>query len=104
MAGTNPALTTSIVDATLNKSDNQNNPPRGARGRGARALGFDCIGVTEPGTIDNAGKYFLEFIASGGHGDMDWLAAQPEGRGDPRRVLQGEGGAIIPGVHFGPHP
>ena len=37
----------------------------------ARALGFDCIGITEPGTIESAGQHFLEFIASGGHGDMD---------------------------------
>jgi len=37
----------------------------------ARALGFDCIGITASGTIENAGKHFLEFIASGGHGDMD---------------------------------
>ena len=48
---------------------------KAALAREARALGFDCIGITEPGTIENAGKHFLEFIASGGHGDMDWLAA-----------------------------
>ena len=70
--------------------------------REAQALGFDCIGITEPGTIENAGKYFLEFIASGGHGDMDWLAAQPERRVDPRGLWADVRSVIMLGVNYGP--
>ncbi|MCK1388478.1 tRNA epoxyqueuosine(34) reductase QueG [Bradyrhizobium sp. 21] len=68
----------------------------------ARALGFDCIGITEPGTIESAGKHFLEFIASGGHGDMDWLAAQPERRVDPRGLWRDVRSVIMLGVNYGP--
>ncbi|OSI25911.1 tRNA epoxyqueuosine(34) reductase QueG [Bradyrhizobium canariense] len=68
----------------------------------ARALGFDCIGITAPGTIESAGKHFLEFIASGGHGDMDWLAAQPERRVDPRGLWQDVRSVIMLGVNYGP--
>ncbi|MDA9394219.1 4Fe-4S ferredoxin [Bradyrhizobium sp. CCBAU 45394] len=68
----------------------------------AKALGFDCIGVTEPGTIETAGKHFREFIASGGHGDMDWLAAQPERRVDPRGLWQDVRSVIMLGVNYGP--
>ncbi|WP_456680416.1 tRNA epoxyqueuosine(34) reductase QueG [Bradyrhizobium sp. USDA 3311] len=68
----------------------------------AKALGFDCIGVTEPGTIETAGRHFLEFIASGGHGDMDWLAAQPERRVDPRGLWQDVRSVIMLGVNYGP--
>ncbi|QQO14813.1 tRNA epoxyqueuosine(34) reductase QueG [Bradyrhizobium diazoefficiens] len=68
----------------------------------AKALGFDCIGVTEPGTIETAGKYFLEFIASGGHGDMDWLAASPERRVDPRGLWADVRSVIMLGVNYGP--
>src|SRR5438552_3205764 len=50
----------------------------------ARALGFDGVGVTDPDAIASAGKYFREFLDSGAHGEMDWLAAQPERRSDPR--------------------
>ncbi|WP_404438246.1 tRNA epoxyqueuosine(34) reductase QueG [Bradyrhizobium daqingense] len=75
---------------------------RTALAREARALGFDCIGITAPGTIENAGKYFLEFIASGGHGDMDWLAAQPERRVDPRGLWQDVRSVIMLGVNYGP--
>jgi epoxyqueuosine reductase len=70
--------------------------------REARALGFDCIGITAPGTIEAAGKHFLEFIASGGHGDMDWLAAQPERRVDPRGLWQDVRSVIMLGVNYGP--
>lgn len=70
--------------------------------REARALGFDCIGITAPGTIESAGKYFLEFIASGGHGDMDWLAAQPERRVDPRGLWSDVRSVIMLGVNYGP--
>ncbi|QAU44017.1 tRNA epoxyqueuosine(34) reductase QueG [Bradyrhizobium guangzhouense] len=70
--------------------------------REARALGFDCIGITEPGTIEQAGAHFLEFIASGGHGDMDWLAAQPERRVDPRGLWPDVRSVIMLGVNYGP--
>lgn len=75
---------------------------KAALAREAQALGFDCIGVTAPGTIENAGKYFLEFIASGGHGDMDWLAAQPERRVDPRGLWADVRSVIMLGVNYGP--
>jgi epoxyqueuosine reductase len=70
--------------------------------REARALGFDCIGVTGPGEIETAGKYFREFIASGAHGDMDWLAAQPERRVDPRGLWREVRSVIMLGVNYGP--
>jgi epoxyqueuosine reductase len=62
----------------------------------ARTLGFDCAGVTDPGAIAQAGPYFLEFLSSGGHGDMDWLAA------DPRNLWAGVRSVIMLGVNYGP--
>ncbi|MCP3462198.1 tRNA epoxyqueuosine(34) reductase QueG [Bradyrhizobium sp. CCGUVB23] len=73
-----------------------------ALAREARTLGFDCIGVTEPGAIEGAGKHFLEFIAAGAHGDMDWLAAQPERRVDPRGLWSDVRSVIMLGVNYGP--
>ena len=68
----------------------------------ASALGFDCIGVTDPDAIADAGKHFREFLARGGHGDMDWLAAQPERRTDPRVLWGGVRSIIMVGVNYGP--
>jgi epoxyqueuosine reductase len=68
----------------------------------ARALGFDCIGVTDPDAIALAGKHFREFLEAGGHGDMDWLAASPERRTDPRVLWAGVRSVIMLGVNYGP--
>jgi epoxyqueuosine reductase len=68
----------------------------------ARALGFDCIGVTGPDAIADAAHHFQAFIDQGGHGDMEWLAAQPERRMDPRVLWPGVRSVIMLGVNYGP--
>jgi epoxyqueuosine reductase len=68
----------------------------------ARALGFDCIGVTDPDAITKAGHYFREFLETGAHGDMDWLAANPQRRTDPRVLWPGVRSVIMLGVNYGP--
>lgn len=70
--------------------------------REARALGFDSIGITDPQATRQAGRYFLEFLESGGHGDMDWLAANPERRADPRVLWDGVRSIVMLGVNYGP--
>jgi epoxyqueuosine reductase len=68
----------------------------------AGKLGFDCIGVTAPEAIGEAANHFHEFLASGGHGDMDWLAANPERRADPRGLWRDVRSVIMLGVNYGP--
>jgi len=70
--------------------------------REARALGFDGIGITGPDAIASAGKHFLAFLQDGGHGDMDWLAANPARRTDPRGLWPGVRSIIMLGVNYGP--
>ena len=70
--------------------------------RQARALGFDCIGVTDPDAIGNAGQHFREFLEAGSHGDMDWLAANPERRMHPRALWPGVRSIIMLGFNYGP--
>ena len=68
----------------------------------ARALGFDAIGITAPGAIPEAAKYFREVLAAGAHGDMDWLAQNPERRADPRGLWPDVRSVIMLGVNYGP--
>ena len=68
----------------------------------ARALGFDCVGVTDPDAIADAAKYFRAFLDAGAHGDMDWLATTPERRADPRVLWPGVRSVIMLGVNYGP--
>jgi epoxyqueuosine reductase len=75
---------------------------KAALAREARALGFDCIGVTDPDAIAHAGRHFHEFLDAGSHGDMDWLATHPERRTDPRVLWPGVRSIIMLGVNYGP--
>jgi epoxyqueuosine reductase len=75
---------------------------KSALAREAQALGFDCIGVTDPGVTSEAGKHFQKFLEAGAHGDMDWLAANPERRMDPRVLWPGVRSIIMLGVNYGP--
>jgi epoxyqueuosine reductase len=68
----------------------------------AKSLGFDCIGVTAPDATGKAGEYFRAFLEAGGHGDMDWLAASPERRMDPRVLWPGVRSIVMLGVNYGP--
>ena len=68
----------------------------------ARRLGFDCIGVAAPDAIPQAAQYFREFIKTGGHGDMEWLADRPERRADPRGLWPEVRSVIMLGVNYGP--
>jgi epoxyqueuosine reductase len=68
----------------------------------ARALGFDCVGITDPDAIADAGRHFQDFLADGAHGDMDWLADRPERRADPRVLWPGVRSVIMLGVNYGP--
>jgi epoxyqueuosine reductase len=79
-----------------------NAPLKTALTREALSLGFDCIGVSDPTAIGEAGKHFHAFIEAGGHGDMDWLAARPERRADPRVLWPGVRSIIMLGVNYGP--
>jgi epoxyqueuosine reductase len=68
----------------------------------ARALGFDCVGVTDPDAIADAARHFRSFLDAGAHGDMDWLAANPERRADPRVLWPSVSSVIMLGVNYGP--
>jgi epoxyqueuosine reductase len=68
----------------------------------ARKLGFDAFGIVAPDAIPNALPRLKEFLADGGHGEMAWLAANPERRADPRTLWGDVRSIIMLGVNYGP--
>ncbi len=97
MAGGRSGVTDLRGSRLLNASD-----AKTALAREAQALGFDCVGVTAPDAISRAAKYFREFLDTGAHGDMDWLARDPERRADPRGLWPDVRSVIMLGVNYGP--
>jgi epoxyqueuosine reductase len=69
----------------------------------AHAQGFDAVGVAHPQSVPQIGERLREFIESGAHGDMEWLATNADRRGDPRVLWPQVRSIIMLGINYGPH-
>jgi len=70
--------------------------------REAKALGFDCFGVTAPDAIPKAQARLKQFLADGSHGTIDWLANNLARRDDPHLMWREVRSIIMLGVNYGP--
>ena len=75
---------------------------KAALAEAARAQGFDVVGVTRPDAIPLAAERLRTFLAEGAHGDMDWMAAKADRRGDPRAMWPDVRSVIMLGLNYGP--
>ena len=75
---------------------------RAAIAREAQTFGFDAFGIVAPDAIPNALPRLQEFLSDGAHGDMEWLAANPERRADPRTLWGDVRSIVMLGVNYGP--
>jgi epoxyqueuosine reductase len=73
-----------------------------ALAKAAAALGFDAIAVAHPTLAAQTRAGLAEFLARGLHGDMDWMAARPERRGDPHTLWPDVRTVVMLGVNYGP--
>jgi epoxyqueuosine reductase len=73
-----------------------------ALAQAAAALGFDAMAVASPALAPQTQQGLMEFLAQGFHGDMNWLAARPERRGDPRILWPDVRSIVMLGVNYGP--
>jgi len=68
----------------------------------ALQLGFDALGVANPGDLAKAGKRFSEFLGRGWCGDMDWLARNAGRRADPETLWADVKSVVMVGMNYGP--
>lgn len=62
-------------------------------------LGFDAWGVA-PVAVELRREYFARWITQGQHGEMGWLAKQPERRLDPSLILPEARSIIAVGMNY----
>jgi len=67
----------------------------------ALARGFDAIGFAEARLADSARTDLAEFLARGYHGEMGWLAAHAERRGDPGTLWPDARTVVVLGMNYG---
>ena len=60
------------------------------------------VGVVAPDAIGHVRDRFATFLADGAHGDMDWLARDPERRADPRVLWPQVRSVVMLGLNYGP--
>jgi epoxyqueuosine reductase len=79
----------------------QRNDVREAIRTEALARGFDAVGFAEARLADSARADLAEFLARGYHGEMGWLAAHAERRGDPRTLWREARTVVVLGLNYG---
>ena len=68
----------------------------------ALALGFDAVGFTEARLGPEARTRLTDFLASGAHGEMGWLAERVAQRADPRALWPEARSVIALGLSYAP--
>jgi epoxyqueuosine reductase len=58
--------------------------------------------VVRPDAIPLAAPRLREFLAAGAHGEMAWMAANAERRGDPRALWSEVRSILMLGINYGP--
>src|SRR5204862_2418245 len=67
----------------------------------ARELGFELVGIARATPAETA-EAFRGWIEAGRHGEMGYLARDPERRIDPRRVLPEAASIVVAGLNYKP--
>ena len=68
----------------------------------ARALGFDAVGFAAPDLPRDRQSAYRRYIAEGRHGDMGWLARDPERRQSPSGLWPEVRSVVVLGTNYGP--
>ncbi len=68
----------------------------------AKTLGFDSVRVTRAELSPETGQGLDAYIEAGYHGDMEWLAREPERRRDPKGLWPEARSVIVLGTNYGP--
>lgn len=64
--------------------------------------GFDAVGFAPAALGDAARENLAAFLAAGYHGDMGWLAARADERGDPQKLWSEAKSIVCLGLNYGP--
>ncbi len=67
----------------------------------ALARGFDAVGFADARLGESARVDLAEFLARGYHGEMTWLAANAERRGDPNVLWSEARTIVVLGMNYG---
>jgi epoxyqueuosine reductase len=68
----------------------------------AKALGFDAVRIAPAELAPEIGAGLDGYVAAGNHGEMDWLAREPERRRHPTGLWAEARSVVVLGLNYGP--
>lgn len=68
----------------------------------AREAGFDLVRFTDPGGMKSCAEHLRRFVDKGRHGEMAWMAAKLDRRGDPRILWPEVQSIILVAMNYSP--
>ena len=66
----------------------------------AYSCGFDLCGIVSPEDIPEAQEHFDNWLSQGYHGEMSYMAKEPDRRSSPRQLLSGVRSIIMLGLNY----
>jgi epoxyqueuosine reductase len=66
----------------------------------ARAEGFDKVGIVAAEPLRDEGQRLQEWLARGYHGDMKWMAQDPERRANPRELFPQAQSVVVVALNY----
>jgi epoxyqueuosine reductase len=68
----------------------------------ALGAGFDAVGFAPASLAEEARQHLGDFLAAGRHGDMGWMTAKADRRGDPQVLWPDARSVVVLGLNYGP--
>ena len=90
-------MAASVTSVSPNEVEHNSQPRTLSRRIKARALseGFEQVGIVPAAALDHERKQLDEWLQRGYHGEMRWLARDPELRTDPRKLFPAARSVIV---------
>jgi epoxyqueuosine reductase len=66
----------------------------------ARAAGFDKVGIVPAAALTSESARLREWLARGYHGEMKWLARDPDQRADPREFFPAARSVVVVALNY----
>lgn len=86
----------------MNQLSKKQDPAITARRIKERALaeGFHKVGIVQAGRLDEESERLAEWLSRGFHGDMQWMARDPERRVDPRTLHSDARSVVVVAINY----
>ena len=62
--------------------------------------GFEKVGIVAAAALDSERNQLIEWLGRGHHGDMSWMASDPEMRADPRKLFPAARSVVVVAINY----